>query len=147
MYSSAHNLLEFALEIWEIKENQTHTCELKPHKSPVLAPVVTKKRSGQSLKPNDKHNIYKFQFVLLHLKNVQFVSGGGFCSLCPRSSLQSSVTDGSLAPECRYPKETGCRKLQGGGINPAWLAFVVYGLLVMSVIKDVLFLLFFLLFF
>lgn len=42
----------------------------KPCKSPKLAPVVTKKRSGQSVKPNDKHNIYKFQFCSLTLKKM-----------------------------------------------------------------------------
>lgn len=99
----------------------------KSCKSSKLAPVVTKKGSGQSLKPNNKHNIYKFQFVLLHLKNVQFVSCVGFCSFCPRGSLQSSVRDGSLAPECRCPQQTGYRTSQGGGTNPARLVFVVYG--------------------
>lgn len=42
-------------------------------------------------KPNDEHNIYKFQFVLLHLKNVQFVSGGGFFVLFVLAARSSPV--------------------------------------------------------
>ena len=65
-----------------------------------------------------------------------FVSCVGFCSFCPRSSLQSSVRDGSLAPECCWPEQTGYRTRSGGGIHPARLAFVIYGVWVMSVNKD-----------
>lgn len=66
-----------------------------------------------------------------------FFGGGGFFFLllllffCPRSLLQSSVRDGSLAPECGYPKQTGHHK-EGGGQerkrtgDPAHLAFTVY---------------------
>lgn len=130
----------------------------KPCKSPKLAPVVTKKRSGQSVKPNDKHNIYKFQFCSLTLKKMYslFLCVVGFffsffcfffgwvlfllllLFFCPRSLLQSSVRDGSLAPECGYPKQTGHHK-EGGGQerkrtgDPAHLAFTVYVVWVMSV--------------
>lgn len=128
MYSCAHNLIGiFALEIQETKENRNIRMSAKI-KSSKLAPAVTKKRSSQSLKPNDKHNIYKFHFVLLHLKKMySLFSRVGFLFFCPRSSLQSSVRNGSLAPECRCPKQTGYRTSQRGRMNPAHFAFVVYG--------------------
>lgn len=101
-----------------------------------LAPVVTKKRSGQSLKPNNKHNIYKFQFVLLHLKNVQF------CFMCWFLFLLSS----QLAPSPVWGmavwlqsvvilsrQDTECYK------EEEWIPLALllwYGVWVMSVIKD-----------
>lgn len=97
-------------------------------------------------------------FVRLHLKKCTvcfYVLLGSFFSFfcfffgwvlflllllffCPRSLLQSSVRDGSLAPECGYPKQTGHHK-EGGGQerkrtgDPAHLAFTVYVVWVMSV--------------
>lgn len=108
---------------------------LTSHTSSKLAPAVTKKRSSQSLKPNDKHNIYKFPCCSRTLKKCTFCFfTSWFLFVSPRSSLQFSVRNGSLVPVC--PQQTGHRTSQRGRMHPAHFAVVVYGMRVMFVVKD-----------
>lgn len=95
-----------------------YTQVLKSRKSSKLAPAVKKKRSSQSLKPNDKHNIYKFHFVSPTLKKMYSLLDFVLLSL-QLASVQCEGEHSSV--QSRQGTEH-----HRGRMNPVHLAFVVH---------------------